>query len=303
MIFSEIYGAYYNAVAAVLREAVAHPVSDADIRRIVDQHAFGESILTIPSALKEGRWKLLKPDGTAVIQNAPWMPLSLMQKRWLKAVARDPRIKLFGDFDFDFPDVEPLFLPEDVIVFDQYADGDDYTDANYIANFRIILDAVRNGTPLYIKMRNKIGEIIARTIFPSHLEYSEKDDKFRLIGTGSGYGNTVNLGRIIHCEICEGSCKIRRESKRDACARQVTFELTDQRNALERVLLHFAHFEKTAERIDESRYAVTVRYNLEDETEMVIRILSFGPMIRVTAPERFIKSIRQRLIDQIHCEQ
>ena len=303
MIFSEIYGAYYNAVAAVLREAVVHPVSDADIRRIVDQHAFGESILTIPSALKEGRWKLLKPDGTAVIQNAPSMPLSLMQKRWLKAVARDPRIKLFGAFDFNFPDVEPLFLPEDVIVFDQYADGDDYTNADYIANFRIILDAVRNGTPLYIKMRNKIGEIIARTIFPSHLEYSEKDDKFRLIGTGSGYGNTVNLGRIIHCEICEGSCKIRRESKRDACARQVTFELTDQRNALERVLLHFAHFEKTAERIDENRYAVTVRYNLEDETEMVIRILSFGPMIRVTAPERFIKSIRQRLIDQIRCEQ
>ena len=303
MIFSEIYGAYYNAVAAVLREAVAHPVSDADIRRIVDQHAFGESILTIPSALKEGRWKLLKPNGTAVVQNAPSMPLSLMQKRWLKAVARDPRIKLFGDFDFDFPDVEPLFLPEDVIVFDQYADGDDYTDANYIANFRIILDAVRNGTPLYIKMRNKIGEIIARTIFPSHLEYSEKDDKFRLIGTGSGYGNTVNLGRITRCEPCDGHCKIRRESKRGACARQVTFELTDQRNALERVLLHFAHFEKTAERIDENRYAVTVRYNLEDETEMVIRILSFGPMIRVTAPERFIKSIRQRLIDQIHCEQ
>ena len=145
MIFSEIYGAYYNAVAAVLREAVAHPVSDADIRRIVDQHAFGESILAIPSALKEGRWKLLKPDGTAVIQNAPSMPLSLMQKRWLKAVARDPRIKLFGDFDFNFPDVEPLFLPEDVIVFDQYADGDDYTNADYIANFRIILDAVRNG--------------------------------------------------------------------------------------------------------------------------------------------------------------
>ena len=303
MIFSEIYGAYYNAVAAVLREAVAHPVSDADIRRIVDQHAFGESILAIPAALKEGRWKLLKPDGTAVIQNAPSMPLSRMQKRWLKAVARDPRIRLFGDFDFDFPDVEPLFLPEDVIVFDQYADGDDYTNADYIANFRIILDAVRSGAPLHIHMRNKRGEIIRRTISPSHLEYSEKDDKFRLIGTGSGYGNTVNLGRIIHCEPCDGSCKIRRESKRGACARQVTFELTDQRNALERVLMHFAHFEKTAERIDENRYAVTIRYNLEDETEMVIRILSFGPMIRVTAPERFIKSIRQRLIDQIHCEQ
>ena len=28
MIFSELYGAYYNTVAAILTEAIAHPLTD-----------------------------------------------------------------------------------------------------------------------------------------------------------------------------------------------------------------------------------------------------------------------------------
>ena len=83
----------------------------------------------------------------------------------------------------------------------------------------------------------------------------------------------------------------------------VTFELTDQRKALERVLLHFAHFEKTAEKISDDKYLITVHYDKEDEIELVIRILSFGPMIRVTAPQHFIDLIKQRLKDQKSCEQ
>ena len=36
-----------------------------------------------------------------------------------------------------------------------------------------------------------------------------------------------------------------------------------------------------------------------DETEMVIRVLSFGPMIRVTAPEHFVGLLRQRIERQM----
>ena len=39
----------------------------------------------------------------------------------------------------------------------------------------------------------------------------------------------------------------------------------------------------------------------DDETEMVIRILSFGPMIKVTAPQHFVELIKQRLIRQKSC--
>ena len=73
------------------------------------------------------------------------------------------------------------------------------------------------------------------------------------------------------------------------------FELEDKRHALERVLLHFSHLEKETKRLDETHYRVTLRYDPADETEMVIRILSFGPVIRVLEPARFIGRLRERI--------
>ena len=60
-------------------------------------------------------------------------------------------------------------------------------------------------------------------------------------------------------------------------------------------MLHFAHFEKKAERVDGSRYRLRIKYDQSDETEMVIRVLSFGPMVRVESPDAFVELIRDRL--------
>ena len=58
MIFSEFYGAYYNTIAAILTEAVAHPVSEQEMKRIIQQYAFEESKVTIPDAIRDDkkRW-------------------------------------------------------------------------------------------------------------------------------------------------------------------------------------------------------------------------------------------------------
>lgn len=45
----------------------------------------------------------------------------------------------------------------------------------------------------------------------------------------------------------------------------MVIELTNERRALERVLLHFAHFEKKAEKLDETHYRVIVYYDRKDE--------------------------------------
>ncbi len=301
MIFSELYGAYYNTVAAVLRAAVDHPLGAKELNRIIEEHAFGESSLNILPALKEERWQLIRADGTTPLKNPPTMPFTLLQKRWLKAVANDPRIRLFTDQALDFPDVEPLFLPEDILVFDKYADGDDYENETYIRNFRLILDAIKKKYPLRIVLQNRKGRLAGRVVMPEYLEYSEKDDKFRLIASGSRFGSTINLGRIVSCKPCNRPCRISRGKRSPAGPESVVFELVNQRNALERVLLHFAHFQKQAERLENGRYRVTLYYDREDETEIVIRILSFGPMIRVTAPQHFVNLIKQRLIDQKSC--
>lgn len=301
MLFHEIYSTYFQTVAKILTEAVDHSLTTGEISSIIQNHAFEESTLNIPESLGVAHWQLLKEDGTTILGKKPTMPLTILQKRWINAVALDPRIRLFTDQPVVFSDVEPLFLPEDIYVFDKYSDGDQYEDAEYIRNFRLILDAIKHQYPIQISITNRRGKRVTTRTIPEYLEYSEKDDKFRLIGTGSKLGNTINLGRITSCEKCENQQEGKVGKRSLPQPRKVIFELVDDRNALERVLMHFAHFKKQVEKTDDRKYQVTLRYDKEDETEILIRILSFGPMIRVVKPAAFINLIKDRLSDQRSC--
>ncbi len=200
MIFSELYGAYYRAVAEIIKTALDHPLQKDEMRRLVERYAFHESILYIEPAMTEEKWQLIRQDGTTPIKVPPTMPLTLLQKQWLKAISLDPRIRLFQDESMEFEDVAPLFTPEDIYIFDKYLDGDNYTDETYRKNFRMILDAIKNQYPLMIDTANRKGEATHRVMLPQYLEYSEKDDKFRVHGLGRRFGETVNLGRILKCE-------------------------------------------------------------------------------------------------------
>ena len=296
MLFHEIYGSYYDAAAAILRRAVAGTLTDSALTALVQQQAFSESLLSIPRGLKGEKWRLLRSDLTTPIQQPPAMPLTLLQRRWLKALLLDPRIRLFDPDMSGLEDVESLFTPDMFVYFDRYGDGDDYADPDYIRRFRTILRALRDGQDLYVRFETGQGREEAFVVAPQRLEYSEKDDRFRLVTSGHRREWVVNLGRLTECAPAEGQ---RRVESRPAQRRSLTFELTDARNALERVLLHFSHLEKQTERLDDTQYRVTLRYDPQDEIEMVIRMLSFGPVVKVTAPAHFIDLMRRRIERQM----
>lgn len=301
MFFSELYGAYYTAVAKIIGKAIELPLNSNDIRTIIEENAFGESVLNIESSLTSGKWQLITKDGNTPVVNKPTLPPTNLEKSWLKAISLDPRVKLFTEDFSDLEDVEPLFTPEDIYIFDKYTDGDPYEDEQYKQNFKLILDAIQKKYPLKIKSRTRAGRELYVVLMPEYLEYSEKDDKFRLIGSGRKYGDTVNLARIISCEPYTKAYTPNPYTRMKCKQRTVEFELVDERNALERVLMHFAHFEKQAEKIADNRYLVKVTYDKDDETEMLIRILSFGPMIKVVGPDQFINLIKERLLKQKSC--
>ncbi|MBE6901467.1 MAG: WYL domain-containing protein [Ruminococcaceae bacterium] len=293
MLFHEIYSAYYNAVAEILRRAVRGELNERDMKSVCDEAAFSESFLSIIPALRSGEWQLLHPDMTTPLRNEPEMPLTLMQRRWLKAVSLDPRMKLFG-LDWSFlGDVQPLFTADDIVVFDKYADGDPYEDEHYIDVFRTLLEAVKCGSSTAIVYNSTKGNLRSFRCRPLKLEYSEKDDKFRVRVEGCRNIGVLNLAGIESVSALQ-DCRVGHGGTNDpACC--IEAELIDERNALERAMLHFAHFEKETERLSEGRYRLRLTYSKSDETELVIRLLSFGPMIRVTAPDSFVEGIRQRL--------
>ncbi len=300
MIFNEIYGAYYNAVAEILKLAVKGELDEERLKRAVEGKAFGESGLVIPSALKNERWQLLFKDYTTPIKHIPTMPLTLVQKMWLKAVSLDKRVKLF-DFDFSFLDgVEPLYRPEDIVYYDRYSDGDDYSDEGYIARFKLILSAIKERHPIKLELESSRGRKMIENVIPEHLEYSEKDDKFRLITSGCRFVHMLNLSRIKWCRLYNGD-GIDPEIVHKNKTKEVTLEVTELRNTLERAMLHFSNFEKRIEKSGEGIYTVHIFYDEGDETEILIRILSFGHTLRVVSPESFVNLIKTRLIKQKNC--
>ncbi|MCD8286285.1 MAG: WYL domain-containing protein [Clostridia bacterium] len=294
MIYSELFSAYYNAVASILEHAVKGDLTDDLILTLVQMKAFPDSILTIPDSLKDGTWPLLRKDNTTSLEHVPTMPLTTLQKRWLKAVLADPRVQLFGVHIEGLEDVEPLFTQEDWKVYDRYLDGDSFTDPRYIKIFHTLMEAIHEQRGVSIQARNRYGALRRYSFFPVCLEYSSKDDKFRVLS--SGRKSEYNLGRITSCrmtdEVRTGYYHVTHTKS------HVTLEILDERSTLERVMNRFAHFEKRAEDLGDKRYRLEIEYVSADETEVVINILSFGQYVKVLEPLEFREQIIKRLKDQ-----
>ena len=294
MLFHEVYGRYFAVVSEILTEAVAGTLTDAKLTELVREKAFAESALTIPAALKNGTWPFLRPDNSTVLEHAPTMPLTTLERRWLKALLSDPRIALFAPDTTGLEDVEPLYPQDAFVYYDRYSDGDPFEDPEYQQVFRTILTAIHEKRRLRIRFKSGHGRRQSWICLPVRLEYSSKDDKFRLISFSPRNPLTINLGRIHTCQLLDPYTaeEFRPKAPR---RKKLVLELTDERNALERVMLHFSHFEKSTEKLDDLHYRMTMTYEQEDETELLIRVLSFGPVLRVIEPESFIKLVRQRL--------
>ncbi|MGN0813030.1 MAG: WYL domain-containing protein [Candidatus Coproplasma sp.] len=300
MVFSELYSAYYDTVAKIIKAIIGGCADKAAIHKIIQENAFEESILNILPAIREERWQVITKDYQTPIKHVPSMPLTVLQKRWLKSILADERIKLFDVQIEGLDDVEPLFTKEDYRVYDKYSDGDNYQDEEYIARFKVILYALHNRLPVKAEMLNRRGEKVYAKFIPQRIEYSEKDDKFRVITGGCRYVATINLARLTKCSLYDGSCRLG-HTRRNTVRSAVTITVKDERNALERTMLHFAHFEKQAEKIDDKNYKLIIKYDKDDEPEMVIRILSFGPLVEVVEPSEFRELIKEKLKKQQSC--
>ena len=341
MIFHEICGAYFRAVEEILREAGAAGGIDARrIREIAAAEAFAESGLTIPEKLLSGDWPLLRelpaeqPGQTkyeAAVQAVP-RPVTLAERRWLKSLLTDPRLGLFlwreedrdaaARLEEELKEVPALWEPDTFVYYDRYGDGDDVQDPEYVRHFHTILQAMEEGKWLSIRYSSR-GRTRERAYRPVRIEYSSKDDKFRLLCLSErGHSYILNLSRMESCRIAEGTPEAAgrpseaggeagRKTGAEAMPAAVSaaaepafpkslveLELTDERNALQRAMIHFSDLQKETERIDEKHYRIRLSYYQDDETELLIRILSFGPLMKVTAPETFLSLIRERIESQ-----
>lgn len=259
------------------------------------------------------------------LRNIRTYPLSTIERMWIKSIYSNPRIKLFigdGEEPDEIKDIEPLFDWNDYVLFDKYADGDPFEDEHYIENFTKVLKGVHNRARMEIKIKKQNNRITYKNngsldikpdcgigtvyIDADYLEFSERDDRFRLIGNNPRFGrNMVNISSIISCKEVEPIDTFVYEKNADSKSNDdykkiVIFELSDEFNALERFLLTFSHYEKELDYFEKDNlYRIKLVYDETDETDLVIRTLSFGPYVKVSEPDSFVELIRERLKKQL----
>lgn len=297
MLFHEIYGAYFHIISDLLEQAADGILTQDSMEAVIRDKGFEESILTIPRNLRDGTWPLIRPDFTTPLDRRPSRPLTTLEKRWMKAILSDPRIQLFSPPTEGLEDVEPLYPADAFVYFDRYTDADPFQDPEYIHRFQTILTALREKRWVQLRFSGRNHVPHSWRCIPYQLEYSPKDDKFRLLTGNNRTTLCINLARITECSLLEQA------SDSEYCPKTMrretlVLELTDERNALERCMLHFSHLEKETERLDGRHYRLTIHYEKEDETELLIRVLSFGPVLKVLSPDKFRRKLQHRISEQ-----
>lgn len=307
-LFSEIFGCYYKVITEIVNNS---PLSVDEIRNIINENSFAESCFhllpkleTLPFIERKGNKYY------SLLENKIKIPITNIEKSWLKAISNDPRFELFAvDYDKSkLDDIEPLYKQEQFKYYDKYSDGDDFGNYYYQKHFRKINAAIENSTPIKIIYQNPKGRITVNHYIPVKFEFSPKDDKFRFFAARIRNGKLIdyvclNIGRILDVrnsnETYKGKLNLEPHLEKFDCEEPVVVEVYNDRNAIERFMVEFSTYRKNSEFDDNTQTCTTkIYYRKTDEIEVLIKLLSFGPTLKVLEPERFLKLFKYRIKKQ-----
>jgi hypothetical protein len=325
-LFHEMYGRYFLIAGELLRRAQARgQLTLNDIQKTAGERGFAETALRLPDMLTsgEGASALFEQgDGESfkTFLEPVTRPLSLLERRWLAAVLKDPRMRLFmddseiarasallnGDASKDAGGVEPLFDDENYCRFDVGRDSDDYLDPSFRETFRTVLSALREGSALEVEFLGYIGEQRRKTVIPLKIEYSMRDDLFRLIYQEAEQGRVlpIRIRRIERVTIVPGYEK-KYEKKKEKKTENGSPEMSrasvsvlDDNSALELAHIRFANYRVSVESVEPGARILKISYPSYEEDTLIAAVLSFGPAARVLAPSSMAGKIRAKLVRQ-----
>lgn len=307
-LFSEIYSTYYQITEKILKKKV---VTKAEVLNIICKNGFSETVLFLePKLIGEDHYGLLTEKNgiyRSILKKEPHIPLTFLEKRWLCAILHDRKSSLFLDKNqkqelCNLLGAEPLYQNQFLHFFDRFSDGDDYGKEQYINHFRNILRSLNNHTLIKISFHTRKGDRVTHYFLPVKMEYSSKNDRFRVHVVRYRKGNAIDIGIINLSQVTLTECTditpvancVKVHEKREA-----VIKITEERNAVNRFMMEFAELERISEYDEETKEClVRMKYNFKDETEILIRLLSFGPVVEVLEPLDFRKKMKERIDKQ-----
>ena len=309
-LFSEIYNCYYQIMKYILKNQPELTLEE--LRTYITKNGYSESLIYLIPKLTSGEWNLLELDGDVFLSKLSgdfYVPLTSLQRSYIKSILQDIRIQLFFDekelqqLQELFADTPVLWKPEDFYYYDLFSNRDEYENPKYQQHFRTLVTAIHNHQFVDISYESRTQHRVHHHYLPCRLEYSIKNDKFRLLGIVQGDKKQrieiLNLDRMKDVNMLPDTVKtlpdINKSIRASYYREPLHLRIHTDRNALERTMLQFANYEKNTTKVDDNTYECFIYYNQQMETELLIEVLSFGPMVEVLGSSHFLDLIKHRL--------
>ena len=129
------------------------------------------------------------------------------------------------------------------------------------------------------------------------MDYSQKDNTFRLFVKELKY--PINLENIKSYEITDQKPSKSEESSKYATLKVEIFDDTPTKYHFNRAIRQFSYFKKTCQKTEETNtYQMTVDYDYSDQSDIIIRVLMFGPQMKVLGPDEVLQEVTRRVKNQ-----
>lgn len=221
------------------------------------------------------------------------LPLTSIETQWICNVLSHPLAKCFlsdseiacvldrlGEID--------LFDVNSVVLHDQYIGVDNfYQTPNFGETIKNIIMAIRENRMIKIKYQSQYGRQSNYVCAPVYIEYSKRDNRIRIRAVSkSDVVKTFNLERILDVAVMEdffdkdaSQQVVENDIKENE--RELVIFFNETKNVPDRILTEFSCFKKKCIKWGSERYRMTLYYDKEDTREILVRLLSYGPLINV----------------------
>ncbi|MBC2725257.1 WYL domain-containing protein [Desulfosporosinus sp.] len=324
-LFDEVKNRYFHLLFIIINECVFGKTKD-EILMIIDEGEFDQKVigknqhtfadLVLNSGDDNHNFNLLKQENDLFfpcIRDTGKNPLPIrftnLEKAWLKALLSQPGIEMILSDetlaqlqtilrDIDTPIKEDYLEMTNIIQLPEISNPEIYE-----TNFRLLLEALIQDKPIRYDNKDRKGNVHKNKLaMPVSLEYSMRDGRFRIsmFSLDDNRPIMANLFTLANLRIVNEKVPIDREAARALLfgiysQEPIVIEVTDKKGAMERSFMCFSGMERSAKHLGNNKYELQLHYYLFEEENLIRNIISLGPYVKVTSPQRIADEIVSRV--------
>lgn len=315
-LFNDYKNRYYRCIQNIINDIYnGEKYTKQDIRRIL-QDAYLEQEFVLVDEFVNGKFFELEGDFAKlrIDSNIP-IRLNDLEIAYLKMFVEDEEFNKVLDEEI-LTKLKQKLDKIDSLNYNQYWEresidkfGDNLDNLEFRNKIIILEKAILNNKFIKYYSKNRKGDVFEDKIaYPYKIEYSIKNNKYRLIVFGDNRAIKINIDSITKIEILEDkdfSLKDKPISQDEKIKEfinnkknidePIVLKIEDNKNTLDRCFNLFSAYDKRYYYDDNNNLILNIYYHDFDEAEIVRDILSLGKSVIVLES----KKIRDKVVGRI----